>query len=190
MSGATNGGRLIAVVGPSGVGKDTVIAGLVAARPGLHRVRRAITREADAGGEDFEALGLAAFEAAEAAGAYALSWRAHGLAYGIPVGVQDVLGAGTDAVANLSRGVLDEARAVFPEMAVLALTASPAVLAARLSGRGRESAGDVAARLARAGAHEVAGRDVIRVANDGPVEATVAEALAALYPASRWRLSS
>ena len=87
-------GRLIAVVGPSGVGKDTVIAGLCAARPGLHRVRRAITREADAGGEDFEALSLAAFEAAEAAGAYALSWRAHGLAYGIPSGVREVLGAG------------------------------------------------------------------------------------------------
>jgi hypothetical protein len=28
------------------------------------------------------------------------------------------------------------------------------------------------------------------VTNDGPVEATVAAALAALYPASRWRLSS
>jgi ribose 1,5-bisphosphokinase len=185
-----SGGRLIAVVGPSGVGKDTVIAGLCAARPGLHRVRRAITREAGAGGEDFEALSLAAFEAAEAAGAYALSWRAHGLAYGIPAGLRDVLGGGQDAVANLSRGVLDEARAAFPGLAVLALTASPAVLAARLAGRGRESAANIEARLSRAGAYAVAGSDVIAVTNDGPLEATVAAALAALYPASRWRLSS
>jgi ribose 1,5-bisphosphokinase len=183
-------GRLIAVVGPSGVGKDTVIAGLVAARPGLHRVRRAITRDAESGGEDFEALSFADFEAAEAAGAYALSWRAHGLAYGIPVGVHEVLGAGQDAVANLSRGVLDRARVVFPGMAVLALTAGPAVLAARLAARGRESAGDVEARLARAGAYTVAGDDVIRISNDGPVEATVAGVLAALYPESAWRLSS
>ncbi|MGI1663636.1 phosphonate metabolism protein/1,5-bisphosphokinase (PRPP-forming) PhnN [Palleronia sp. KMU-117] len=183
-------GRLVAVVGPSGVGKDTVIAGLCAARPDLFRVRRAITREAAAVGEDFEALSRAEFAAAEAAGAYALSWRAHGLAYGIPAGVHGVLGAGQDAVANLSRGVLDRARSVFPGMAVLALTAGPAVLAARLAARGRESAGDVAGRLARAGAYEVAGDDVIRVSNDGPVEATVARVLAALYPDSAWRLSS
>jgi ribose 1,5-bisphosphokinase len=183
-------GRFIAVVGPSGVGKDTVIAGLCAARPGLHRVRRAITREAEAVGEEFEALSLAEFEVAEAAGAFALAWRAHGLAYGIPAGVHGILGAGVDAVANLSRGVLDPARVAFPGMAVLALTASAEVLSARLAARGRESAEDVAARLARAGAWEVAGQDVIRVENDRPLDATLAAVLAALYPESGWRLSS
>ena len=183
-------GRLIAVVGPSGVGKDTVIAGLCAERPGLHRVRRAITREADAGGEDFEALSLVAFEEAEAAGAYALSWRAHGLAYGIPAGVRDVLDRGQDAVANLSRGVLAEARGVFPGLAVLALTARPEVLADRLAARGRETPADVEGRLARAVAYEIAGEDVLVVPNDGPVGETVAAVLAALYPPSRWRLSS
>lgn len=185
-----NAGRLIAVVGPSGVGKDTVIGALCAARPGLHRVRRTITRQADAGGEEFEALSLAAFEAAEAAGAYALSWRAHGLAYGIPSGVREVLDRGQDAVANLSRGVLAEARRVFPGMAVLALTARPAVLAERLAARGRETAADVERRLARAGDYTVAGDDVIVVPNDGPVDTTVAAVLAALYPDNRWRLSS
>ncbi|MEM6634576.1 MAG: hypothetical protein AAF667_01675 [Pseudomonadota bacterium] len=33
-------GRLIAVVGPSGVGKDSVMAGIKAAVPELHLVRR------------------------------------------------------------------------------------------------------------------------------------------------------
>jgi ribose 1,5-bisphosphokinase len=135
-------------------------------------------------------LGLAEFEAAEARGDFALSWRAHGLAYGIPVEVGDVLGAGRDAVANLSRGVLDEAQAVFPGLVVLALTASPDVLAARLAARGRETAADVEGRLARAGAYAVAGDDVLRVVNDGPVETTVARVIAALYPESAWRLSS
>lgn len=183
-------GRLIAVVGPSGVGKDTVIAGLCAARPDLHRVRRVITRDVEAGGEEFLSLSVAAFEAAEARGAFALSWRAHGLAYGIPVEVQDVLGAGRDAVANLSRGVLDEAREVFPGLVVLALSASPESLAARLAARGRETAADVEARLARAGAYAVAGGDVLRVVNDGPVGDTVAEVIVSLYPDSTWRLSS
>jgi len=185
-----NAGRLIAVVGPSGVGKDTVIAGICAARPDLYRVRRTITRDAEAGGEAFTPLSVAEFEAAEAQGAFALSWRAHGLAYGIPAGVRDVLDAGRDAVANLSRGVLDEARAAFPGLVVLALEANPGKLAARLAARGRESAADVEARLARARAYEVAGDDVLRVANDGPVDVTVDRVLGALYPDSAWRLSS
>ena len=43
-------GRLIAVVGPSGVGKDSVMAGLVLLRAKLHLVRRMITRPANVGG--------------------------------------------------------------------------------------------------------------------------------------------
>ena len=45
MNGAARpAGRMIAVVGPSGVGKDSVMAGLLEARPALRRVRRVITR--------------------------------------------------------------------------------------------------------------------------------------------------
>ena len=50
------GGRLIGVVGPSGVGKDTVMAALAAARPGLHVVRRCITRSEEMAGECFTGL--------------------------------------------------------------------------------------------------------------------------------------
>ncbi|MFM7416656.1 MAG: phosphonate metabolism protein/1,5-bisphosphokinase (PRPP-forming) PhnN, partial [Alphaproteobacteria bacterium] len=78
---------LIAVVGPSGAGKDTLMAGARAALAQDARfrfVRRAITRPAEAGGEDHEALTETAFIKRRDAGGFALHWQSHGLLYGIP----------------------------------------------------------------------------------------------------------
>ncbi len=173
-------GRFIAVVGPSGVGKDSLIAGLAAARPDLHVVRRCITRAPGLGGEAYEALSEAAFEARRAAGAFCLSWEAHGLRYGLPGATVTVVAAGRDAVANLSRAALRQAAAVFPDLCVLNLTAAPETLARRLAARGREDVADIRARLARAPLDLPAGLAVVDIANDGPIEETVGRALAAL----------
>ena len=54
-------------------------------------------------------------------------------------------------IANVSRAALPDARRIFRGLRVLALTARPEVLAARLAARGRETAEDIAERLARAG---------------------------------------
>lgn len=175
-------GRFIAVVGPSGVGKDSVIAALCAARPGIVRARRVITRPADAGGEDHVAATPADFAARTAAGAFVLTWTAHGLSYGIPLGVTDALAAGRDVIANLSRAALPQAAARLSPVVVLALSARPETLAARLAGRGRESAAGIRARLDRDGADLPEGLPVIRIANDGPIDGAVAAALDALYP--------
>jgi ribose 1,5-bisphosphokinase len=173
-------GRLIAVVGPSGVGKDSLIAALAAARPDLRVVRRAITRAPDLGGEDHDALTEAEFVRLRDEGRFCLWWAAHGLSYGVPVEAAAEARAGAEVVANLSRGVLAEAARVFPRIAVLAVSAAPETLALRLAARGRESPADIAARLAREAACPPEGLGVARIANDGPIEAAVAQALAAL----------
>jgi ribose 1,5-bisphosphokinase len=175
-------GRLIAVVGPSGVGKDSVMAGLKAARPGLTIARRVITRSADLGGEDFDPVSEAAFVQARDRGAFALHWGAHGLFYGIPLTVQSDLDAGQDVLVNLSRGVLPLAQRRFAGVIVLQLTASPAVLAERLAGRGRETADQIVARLGRSVDPLPAGLNVVTVSNDGPLAQTITQAVRALYP--------
>ncbi len=175
-------GRLIAVVGPSGVGKDSVMAGLAASDPGLQRVRRVITRDADQGGEDHTPMTAEAFEAAAGRGAFCLHWSAHGLRYGLPAQVLRDVNAGADLLANCSRGALTEAASVFPRMVVLHITADPKVLAQRLADRGRENAADIERRLARATDAIPGGLIIITVRNDGALEDTVAAAHTALQP--------
>lgn len=178
-------GWLVTVVGPSGAGKDTLLG---VARSRLHAdprfvfARRAITRPPEAtghaGAEDHEPMTEAAFLAAAEAGAFALQWQAHGLHYGIPATIQADLDAGRVVIANLSRAVLAEAQARF-RLKVINVTAPPAVLAARLAGRGRESAGEISARLARS-APVPPGIDLIEVCNEGTPEQGADRLLAAL----------
>ena len=75
-------GVFVAVVGPSGAGKDTLIAyarDRLAERRRVEFVRRVITRPSDRSSEDHDTLADAAFDEAESAGSFALSWSAHGL---------------------------------------------------------------------------------------------------------------
>ncbi|MES2721731.1 MAG: phosphonate metabolism protein/1,5-bisphosphokinase (PRPP-forming) PhnN [Pseudomonadota bacterium] len=174
---------LVLVVGPSGAGKDTLLDGARAALegdPAFVFARREITRPAEAGGEDHDPVDEARFAAREAAGGYALTWRAHGLAYGIPADITHDLALDRTVVANVSRAVLDAARARFGDVRVLVVTADPETRARRLSQRGRESAEDIAQRLARAEAIPVTGDDVVVVQNDSTPQEGVARFLAAL----------
>ena len=166
------GGVFIAVVGPSGAGKDTIID---YAREKLHDdsgvefVRRVITRPSDAGSEDHDTLADAAFDEAEKQGAFALSWPAHGLKYGLPANVDRTIADGRVAIANLSRGALPALRQRYANVAVVEITARHDILAERLSARGRESRGEVLARLARTAPVD-GGTDVITIDNSGPRE--------------------
>ncbi len=166
-------GILAVVVGPSGAGKDTLMnlaAGHFAGRPDVHFVRRVITRDGDAGNEDHRSVTSDEFEAMEQAGAFAVSWDAHGLKYGIPATVFDELARGHLVVANGSRSVLDRFQAVFPRLKVINVTARPEVLAERLMARGRETREDILKRLAR-GSLTVKGHyDVTEIDNSGKLE--------------------
>lgn len=169
-------GTLILVVGPSGAGKDSLLAGARARlsdRSDILFPRREITRPADAGGEDHIAVSEDTFAAREASGGYLLSWRAHELGYGVPASLTDDLRAGRSVVINVSRGVLDDARARVGRCAVISLRVPSDVLAARLRGRGRESEAQIAARVARAEAFSVSGDDVIEIWNDGPLDRAI-----------------
>lgn len=176
---------LVAVVGPSGAGKDTLMDAARTRLVGDARVtfvRRIITRPADAGGEAHEPETEAGFAARLATGGFALHWRAHGLRYGIPRSIEEDLAAKRVVIANLSRGVLAEAAMHYP-LRVLLITAPIALRAARLAARGREDAADVAARLSREAPLPV-GLDVATVMNDATPEEGAARVLLELSRAA------
>lgn len=178
----TRRGTLVLVVGPSGVGKDSIIASAAARLRDDPRVifaRRLITRPADAGGEDHIAVSPAEFATRRDAGSLMLHWHAHGLDYGLPRTLSDMLDEGKIVVANVSRTVIAEARARLVPVLVIAIAASPETLAGRLASRGRETTADIAARLARSGALTPASADVA-IDNDGALDEAVDRFVAVL----------
>jgi ribose 1,5-bisphosphokinase len=177
-------GRFIAVVGPSGAGKDTVMEAVCARHSDLRRVRRVITRSPEAVGEDAEGVTPEAFEKMAEIGAFVLDWHAHGLRYGIPIGVLDELNAGRDVLANLSRAVLPELSKTFERPRIVLITASSEVLASRIGARGRESAEDQAKRLKRADFALADGLNPIVIRNEGTLDQAVAAFEAVLMPES------
>jgi ribose 1,5-bisphosphokinase len=172
-------GLLVLVVGPSGAGKDTLIAAakaVLAGDPNYVFPRRMVTRHAVPQLEDHDTMSREDF----ASGDFALSWEAHGLGYALPRAIEADLAAGRTVVANVSRKVLATAAQRYP-VAILLITADPALRARRLAGRGRETAEDITARLAREGADVPAGlAPVVVVDNSGAVDAAGAAFVAAL----------
>ena len=148
--------------------------------PGIHFVRRLITRAAMAGAEDHDSCSEAAFAEAQARGELALSWQAHGLCYGIPRAEIEGMERGEVVIANISRGSIAEAEQLGRRVVVVNITAPDVVLARRLAARGRESEADIAARLARAAPLRTQGAEIVAIQNDRTVAEAAAEFVALL----------
>jgi ribose 1,5-bisphosphokinase len=170
-------GTLFLVVGPSGVGKDTLMDGVrqsLVTNDRYYFARRTVTRPSDAGGEVHEAVSKGEFEARAADGKFALHWSAHDLHYGITWREVSPLANGIHVVANVSRNIINEARKRFHPLIVVSVNVPSSMLRSRLEARARESEDDITRRLARAASIDVEGPDVRRVMNDSTIAIGVA----------------
>jgi ribose 1,5-bisphosphokinase len=166
--------RVVYLMGPSGAGKDTLLAYARSHLPEGAPVafaHRYITRAIGTSGENHVALSEAEFAVRADRGCFALHWRSHGWRYGIGVEIDAWLARGLDVVVSGSREHLPQAAARYPDLRVVLVTAPLEVLRRRIIARGRDSAAGIAARLERAAAwaaptHPLA----LEIVNDGPVE--------------------
>jgi ribose 1,5-bisphosphokinase len=144
-------GRFVLVVGPSGAGKDTLLALAQAACGGADGAvfpRRVVTRQASPS-EDNTHLDPEEFESARRRGDFAVHWQAHGHCYGLPRAIDDEIRAGRTVVANVSRTMVEAIRRGYADVTVVLVTAPSEVLARRLAGRKRNSDGRIEDRLRR-----------------------------------------
>jgi ribose 1,5-bisphosphokinase len=165
------GGAFVAVAGPSGVGKDTVISYARDKLVGDRRfvfARRIITRAADALSEDHDTLAPDAFAAAADRGGFALVWEAHGLSYALPRALDADVAAGRIVVANISRQIIDELKARYENFVLVVMSAHRDVIAERLRARGRETDAEIVTRLERTAVEDTVRYEAVRLENSGP----------------------
>jgi ribose 1,5-bisphosphokinase len=168
-----NPGKIVYVMGRSGVGKDSLIA---AARevlpPGAVIIRRYVT-EVRGGGDD---LYIKPEEFARQAmnKAWALHWSAHGLKYGISTLLDEQLLSGLIVVVNGSRGYLKEAVRLYPDLVPVLVTTAPEVLKERLEKRGREGIESIDERLKRTDlTFDLSGQNIVTIDNSGLLKTAV-----------------
>jgi ribose 1,5-bisphosphokinase len=120
-------------------------------------------------------LSEADFSLIAEAGGFFLAWQAHGLHYGIGAECLEALAAGKTVIVNVSRRVVGEARAKWPNTLVVHITARADVLRQRLLARGRETESGIGQRLERGLQIQLAAADWVSILdNSGPLEDGIA----------------
>jgi len=176
-------GRLIYLMGASGVGKDSLMA---AARQRLEGegsvlfAHRYITRPAAPEAENHIVLTELEWRTRQRLGLFALAWQSHGFHYGVGVEIDHWLQLGVNVVVNGSREYLPEASRCSADLLPVLVQASEQNLRQRLLKRGRESEQSIELRLQRAQQYDqVCHPNLIYLHNDADL-ATSVEALLAL----------
>ena len=168
-----NRGRLIYVAGPSGAGKDSILA-WASTRLGegapIMFARRTITRPTVRGGERHVPVSRAQFRTRLARGEFAMAWEANGHRYGIGEEIRVWLAQGLTVVVSGSREYLPQALREFPDLEIVHVTAPVELLRERLVTRRRERGAMIERRLRRATDFPLPGALVrAELVNDGDV---------------------
>lgn len=143
------------ITGPSGVGKGTLIAKLLAAVPALELSISATTREPRPGeqdGRDYHFLDEQEFERRVDAGDFLEYATYSGNRYGtLRSAVEDRLAAGRSVVLEIEVQGASQVRAAMPEaIQIFIAPPDPAVLRERLVGRATDAPEEIEKRLRRA----------------------------------------
>lgn len=176
--------KLYYLVGPSGVGKDTVLNHLKQNQYSDEQplvAHRYITRPVRVNDENHIELAEFDFNRRKEARLFLFDWESHGYKYAIGREVKRWLKSGNSVIVNGSRNYLETARDRFKDLVPVWMTVSDDVLRERLKKRGRESDDEIEARIQHN--HELdklKPHDAVYINNDQSVEDTIGQFMALL----------
>lgn len=146
-------GTLFLVVGNSGSGKDSIIQGAVKKYPNdpnkLFVPKRYITRPPSKTEENIS-VSPREFKIMSKDGRFALKWHIYGLAYGIPIEIDERLKNGHPVAINVSRTIIPEAREKYENIKVIFIEVPFDITLKRLKERTREIGKRLEERIERA----------------------------------------
>ena len=145
-------GKLVYLIGASGVGKDTLLHALREDEffvPSFVFAHRYITRPSHIGSENHVELSKAEFSMRSKRGLFALEWHAHDTHYAIGKEINVWMDAGVHVFVNGSRGYLSEVERIYPDVLPIWMTVDSGVLMQRLIARGREPLQEIERRVQR-----------------------------------------
>ena len=181
--------------GPSGVGKDSVLAGLQQIENDLHYCVTATTRPPRTGeqeGVDYYFLSEAEFEQLRSSGGLLESAQVHGRSYGLPAAqVQDAVAEHHDVMACVDVQGARSIRARIPAAVLIFLAPSSLdELRQRLTDRGTEDSQQLELRLANAEGEldQIPLFDYVVINGDGELDRAV-DAVRAIIRSERMRVA-
>lgn len=171
--------HLYFLVGPSGVGKDSILSELKQQHYSNDQplvAHRYITRAVREGDENHIELSHHEFQKRAEAGLFLFDWESHENCYAIGREICNWVDAGQDVIVNGSRQYLATARKRYANLIPVWVTVSEEVLRQRLIERGRENTLEIEARIQRNRQFEAQrSRDCLRIHNDKAVADAVVE---------------
>ena len=169
-------GLLFLVIGNSGSGKDTLIRAVLDRYPSDRKQiltpKRYITREPSET-ESNISITPNEFRKLSLEGKFALEWHIYGLSYGVPLIIDEWLFSGHPVIINVSREIIQEARAKYNNVKVIFIDVPLEISIKRLKDRGRETGNQLTKRIERARTHQTYESADIIIDNSGMLESAV-----------------
>jgi ribose 1,5-bisphosphokinase len=173
--------RLYFLVGPSGVGKDTLLSHLKKHHYSDHQPlvgHRYITRPVREDDENHIELAEFDFNRRKESGLFLFDWKSHGHQYAIGKEARKWVKDGQDVIVNGSRRYLAEARARYKKLVPIWMTVDEEILRQRLRQRGRETDDQIEHRIKRNRELEsLKTNDCVFINNDQTIEDSVVQIL-------------
>lgn len=158
--------KIVLIIGPSGVGKDTLINGCKN-KINANFVKRHITRRPDNNEQNFY-LSDEDFDKLENDGFFVSSWCAHSNRYGI---AKNQITSGLNII-SISRSTIKDFEELYDDVTTVEITLPLEEIYKRLKARGRENKEDIQKRVARS-YDKISAKRLIQFDNSKPIEESI-----------------